>query len=80
MNYTTFAEAARTVTAPGYEPLPFDEDLALFQEHGRALLSVRDDMTDEEFATFCREADWIGGTFSEITPFLDALRKSEEEA
>lgn len=78
MNDTTFAEAARNVTAPGYEPLPFDEDLALFQGHGIALLEARDSMTVAEFADFCRETEWIGGTASEISAFLDALRKSEE--
>lgn len=77
---TTFAEAARNVTAPGYQPVPFDEDLALFQGHGRALLEVRDSMTADEFEAFCRENEWIGGTASEVVPLLDALRKSEEEA
>lgn len=80
MNHTTFAEAAQNVTTPGYEVNPFDEDLSIFQEHGRALLAVRDDMTADEFDAFCRETDWIGGTASEISPLLDALRKLEEEA
>lgn len=80
MNHTTFAEVAQNVTAPGHEAPPFDEDLSIFQEHGRALLAVRDDMTAEEFDTFCRETEWIGGTGAEISPLLDALRKSEEEA
>lgn len=80
MNDTTFIEAARTVTAPGYQPLPFDEDVVLFQVHGEALLELRESVTADEFTLFCRDNEWIGGTADEITPFLDAMKQWEEEA
>lgn len=80
MRETTFAEAARKVTAPGYQPVPFDEDLTLFQEIGRALDEARAGMPAEQFAVFCRANEWIGGTAAEITRFLDQLRESEEDA
>ena len=73
-----FIAAAARVTAPGYQALPFDEDLTIFEETGRALLEQVADMTVMEFDAYCREH--VEAPAFVVLPFLLALRDREAAA
>lgn len=72
--YPTFVEAARTVTAPGYQVVPFDEELTNFEEGGAILAEAEDSMTPEEFDEYCRNTGWVGGNASLVRPLLSIWR------
>ncbi len=73
----TFVTAGRIVLNPGYQPVPFDEDLCWYLEGAGALCRVESSMTPDEFDTYCLADEWVGGPASVVRPMLDLFRKRD---
>ena len=73
-----FIAAALRVTGDGYRATPFDEDLAIFEETGRALLEYMAEAPDEDFDGFCMEH--VDAPAAIVLPFLFKLRDKDADA
>lgn len=67
-----FVAAALAVTRPGYQALPFDEDLAHFEVGCETLLEHLPQTTPEEFDALCRKT--VDAPAAVILPLLVAYR------